>query len=156
MQRARAAERHHAAGAIVEAALAGVDAEGARHVLADDVMDAPGRAHEIEVERLGDAVAHRGLGGGAVERHGAAEEEAGIEVAEHEVGVRQRRPGSALAIAGGPRIGAGAARADAQEAAVVDLGDAAPPAPISIMSMPVCGSEAAPWRNSCMRATSML
>ena len=120
-----AAERHHAARAIVEAALGGVDAEGAGHVLADDVVDAPGRAQRLEAERLGDAVADGRLGGGAVERHGAAEEEAGIEIAEHEVGVRQRRLGAAAAIAGGPRIGAGAARADAQEAAVVDLGDAA-------------------------------
>ena len=111
--------------AIVEAALAGVDAEGARHVLADDVVDAPGRAQRLEPERLGDAVADRRLGRRPVERHRAAEEEAGVEIAEHEVGVGQRRPGAAAAVAGRTRIGAGAARADAQQAAIVDLGDAA-------------------------------
>jgi hypothetical protein len=129
MQRPGAAERHHAAGAVVEAVLAGVDAERAGHVLVDDVVDTPGGTQDFQAERLGHAVLDGILGCRPIERHGAAQEEAGIEKAQHQVGVGQRRPGTAAGVAGGARIGPGAARADAQQAAVVDVGDAAPAGP---------------------------
>ena len=55
----------------------------------------------------------------------AAEERAGPDGADHDMRVGRRGLGAALAVAGRPGIGAGALRADAQHAAIVDPGDRA-------------------------------
>ncbi len=60
-----------------------------------------------------------------VERHPAAEEVAGIEVAEHEVGVGDGRLGAAAAVADRAGIGAGRVGPDAQQAERVDARDRA-------------------------------
>src|SRR5688572_1368342 len=112
MERTRAAECHHAGVAIVEAALRRMNAEGACNVLADDVVNAPGRAQGLELQRLADILGNGLLRGRLVELHLAAEEEVRVEIAENEIGVGQRRPRTALAVAGGTRHGAGTARAD--------------------------------------------
>ena len=78
----------------------------------------------LSAERLGDLLLDRALGGRDVELHLPAEEILRIEHAEHEVGVGRRRLGAAAAVAGRARIGAGAARPDAQ-LAEFDRGDAA-------------------------------
>ncbi len=57
--------------------------------------------------------------------HAAAEEIAGVEPAEKEIGVGDGRFGAALAVAGGTGRGAGALRTDPEETAGVDPGDAA-------------------------------
>ena len=62
----------------------------------------------------------RGVG---VELQVAAEARLAAQPAEHEIGIRDRRPRAALAVAGGPRHGFGADRPDAQRPAVVDPGD---------------------------------
>ena len=60
-----------------------------------------------------------------VERHAAAEEEAGIVVAEHEIGVGHRRLRAAHAVAGRTGVGARRMRADLEQADLVDRRDRA-------------------------------
>ena len=62
----------------------------------------------------------RGVG---VEAQAAAEAGLAAQPAEDEVGIRDRRPRAALAVAGGSRHGFGAHRPDAQRPAIVDPGD---------------------------------
>ena len=107
MRRAGAAECHHAGAAIIEAALRGMDAEGARHVFIDDLMHAPGGAINCHTERLGDACIYRGACRRDIELHIAAEEKIRIEIAEHQIGIGQRRLAAAFAVARRARIGAG-------------------------------------------------
>ena len=112
MQRPRATEADHAARAIVEAALCGVDAKGPRHVLANDVVDAPSGAQGGELQRSAYVLRDRCLRRRAVEPHGTAQEEAVVEIAEHEICVGQRRLGTALSVAGRARHCASTARSD--------------------------------------------
>ena len=60
-----------------------------------------------------------------VEGHVAAEEVVGVEDAEQQIGVGDRRLGAALAVAGRARVGAGRLRPDLQQAEVVDPGERA-------------------------------
>ena len=69
--------------------------------------------------------ADRRLRGAAVQRHGAAEEVAGVEVAEHQVGVGHRRPLAAAPVARGAGLGARALRAHLGQAHAVDVRDRA-------------------------------
>ena len=69
-------------------------------------------------------LAQRALGGLDVELHLAAEEAVGAEPAEHQIGVGDGRLLAAEAVAGRPRLRAGALRADAQ-GAVLDARDRA-------------------------------
>ena len=79
---------------------------------------------ERQPELLGEPA--DGLDGGlAVERHPAAEEALRVEPAEHDVRVADRRLLAAVAVAGRAGVGARAARADAEGAALVDVGDRA-------------------------------
>ena len=101
----------------------------------DHLVDAPGgprRARPSGSRRPARSAASRRRD---VERHAAAEEEAGIVVAEHQVGVGDRRLRAAPAVAGRAGIGAGGMRADLaagrpRRCAAIEP----PPAPISIMS----------------------
>src|SRR6185503_20546499 len=106
-------------------ALEHVEPCGRRHVLVDDVVDAPRRARQIEPERLADLRADRRLGGGAVELHAPAREVFGIDVAQNEIGVGDRRLDSALAVTRGSRARARASRPHAHEAEAVDGRDTA-------------------------------
>ena len=66
--------------------------------------------------------------GRARRRHvepGLADRPLGIDAAEHDLGVRQRRPRIAAAVAGRSRHRAGAIRSDLQEPAAIDRGDRA-------------------------------
>ena len=83
-------------------------------------MGAVGSVLDVDAEALGDALgegAARGLG---IELQGTAHEMAGIEVAQHKVGVGHRRDGAALAIGDGPGLGTGALGADLERAAAID------------------------------------
>ena len=121
---AGAAEADHGVAARVPALLHDVDARGGGHALGDDAVDAPRRLNWREAEAAADR-GERALGGGAIERHAAAEEEGGIVVAEQQVSVGNGGLGAAAAVAGGAGIGAGGMRADAQQADLVDGGDGA-------------------------------
>ena len=122
VQRSRSAHRHHRVAARVAPLLHDVHAGRASHVLAHQVVDAPGRLRDREPEARGEP-RHRGLRGGGVERHPPAEEVAGVEIAEQQVRVGHRRPGAALTVAGGSGLGAGAVGSDLQQAEVVHAGD---------------------------------
>ena len=87
-------------------------------------MDAARRGEPVDPELRGDTV-DRGFGGRPVETAPAAEKARRIEIAEHQIGVGDRRGCAAGAIAGGAGDGAGALRADMQDAAGVDPGDRA-------------------------------
>ena len=115
-----------AVAAGVAALLDDVAAGGGGHVLADDLVDAPGRLHGGQAEGAGDTV-DGPPGGVLVEGHAPAQEEVRVQVAQQQVGVGHRGFGTAEAVAGGPRVGAGAARSHLQEAQLVDPGDAAAP-----------------------------
>ena len=124
MGRSGAAEPDHGIGARVAALLDDVDARGGGHAFRHHAMDAPGGLHGGQPERPADAVECRRRGT-AVQRHAAAEEEAGVVVAEQEVGVGHGRLGASAPVAGRAGRGAGGMRADAEQAHLVDPGDGA-------------------------------
>ena len=68
---------------------------------------------------------HRRLGRVAVERHAAAGKAGRVDAAEQQIGVGHGRRGAAAAVAGRPRIGAGAVRPDGDPLQPVDAGDRA-------------------------------
>ena len=118
------AEADHGVMARVLALLDEMDAGGGTHALDHDLVDAPGGFLDRKAEWRG----HRRDGLACrleVERHAAAEEEAGVVIAEHQIGVGHGRLHAAHAIAGRARIGAGRMRADLEQADLVDRGDRA-------------------------------
>ncbi len=119
-----AAEADHRIAARVLALLDEVDAGSARHVLADDLVDAPCGLHRGDVERLGDGL-QRLVGRVEVERHSAAEEEGRIVIAERDAGVGDGRLVAALSVAGGAGRGTGGVRTHLKQADLVDGGDGA-------------------------------
>jgi hypothetical protein len=104
--------------------LGDVHARGVGHVLVDEVVDAPGEACDGEAGALGEW-AHGRLGCGEIDGHAAADEIGGVEVAEHQVGIGDRRLCAAPAVGGGARLGARADGPDLQEADVVEISDGA-------------------------------
>ena len=118
MQGAGAAEREQRVLPRVDAALDGHDAKRAHHLGVGDADDPLGAGERIEVEFAGER-GDRALGCVAVERDAAGERRVGAEVAEEQVRVGHRRLGPAAPVAGGPGLGPGGARPDAQRAARV-------------------------------------
>jgi len=125
VHRAGTPEREDGERARVPATLQDVDPRRARHALVDRLVDAPGRLLHGEAEGLGDPGLDGPPGGVGVQRHPAAQEEAGVEVAEHQVGVRHRRLLPAQPVGGRPGVGAGRVRAHAKQPQRVDAGDRA-------------------------------
>ena len=124
MRRTGAAEAHHGVGARVPALLHDMDARRGGHVLHHHAVDAPRRVDRAEAE-LSAHVRQRALRRVAIQRHAAAEEEAGIVIAQQQIGVGHRRFRAAARVARRPRIGARRMRADAQQSHLVDRGDRA-------------------------------
>ena len=101
-----------------------VHARGARHLLGDDLINAPRRILYAHVQLFGqsrDCLA-RLLG---VEFHRAAQEKIGIEIAQKQARVRDGGLRTALGVAGGPRHRARALRADPNQPQAAYLRDAA-------------------------------
>src|SRR6185503_2117 len=71
---AGAAERDHRAAPVVDAALRGVDAERARHVLVDHFVDTGRRALEFDAQRARHVFCDRALRERDIELHRTAEE----------------------------------------------------------------------------------
>ena len=109
----------------VLAALDRVDARGARHALVGQLVDAPGRLHGAETERPPDPLGDRVPSGVPVEPHLAAEEEVGVEIPQHEVGVGHGRLRAAEAVRHRPGPRPRALGADEEPAKRVDAGDRA-------------------------------
>ena len=101
-------------------------AHAGRHVHVDEVVDARRRLLDGDAQRVGDGRERRPCGLD-VEPHPAGERVVRAEVAEHEVGVGDRRQGAAAAVRGRPGLGAGALRADVQQPALVHRRDRAAP-----------------------------
>ena len=108
MQRPGAAERREHEIARVVAALHRDDLQDLRHGVIDDVDDGGRRGGHIDAERLREPLAHRGFGGGMIDRQLAAEQRGAVEIAEQQVAVGDGRLGAAAAVAHRARIGAGA------------------------------------------------
>ena len=125
VDRAGAAEREHGDAAQVRALLDRVHPRRRGHVLVDELVDAGRGVGDRQAERVGDRRRAPRSVGGEVERHVAAEEVAGVEQPEREVGVGDRRRGAAAAVARRAGVGAGGLRADLEQAELVDAGEAA-------------------------------
>ena len=126
VQRPRPAEDHHARPAVVDTPLGGMDAKGpgATSSLITSCMP-QAASHEIDAERVCHLRGYRPACRILVERHLAAEEGAGAEIAQQKIGIRQGRPLPSPAVAGRPRVGARATRPHRQSAALVGAGKAA-------------------------------
>ena len=124
VQRAGAAEGQQREVARVEAALDQHRAERAHHVVVGDLHDGERRLLRGAPKGLGDA-RDRLLRRCHVEGHLAAEEVLGVDAAEQQVGVGDRRALAAGAVAGGAGVRARALGPHPQHAALVDPGDGA-------------------------------
>ena len=108
--------------------VAGIDDDAADEVgglLVLDGADGGGGVFDRHAQRRRDGVADRVFGGALRQFAAAAEKIIRVENAEHQIGVGHGRLGAAGLVAGRPRRGAGAARPDAQIAALIDPGDGA-------------------------------
>ena len=124
VHRARAAEGDEREVARVVAALHRDEPQRARHVLVDDVEHPLRRLVHVEAERVADLL-HGRLRRLDVELHLAAEQSR-RQVPDDHVRIGDGRLGAALAVAGGPGLGAGRLRADAKRAGHLgDVGDRA-------------------------------
>ncbi len=97
MQRTAAAGAEQGVAPRILAALGDMHARGTRHVLIDDVVDAPGELLHAQSRLVGDG-GHGRPRGREVDFHRPAGEKVGIEIAEQEIGVGHRRPRSTQSI----------------------------------------------------------
>ncbi len=124
VERPGAAEGDEREVAGIEAALHRDQADGIGHVLIHRADD--GECRILRRERQGLAQPGEGrMRGGKIQRHGPAEEEGGIETAQHQIGVGDGGHLAAAAIGDRPGLGPGALRPDMQQTALVDPGDGA-------------------------------
>ena len=124
MHRARAAGRQQGVFGRDAAALGDRHARRAGHVLVDHVVHAEGAASDLDAQRFGQTV-EGAVGRGAIDLHGAAQEEVGIEIAQSEIGVGHRGLGAAAAVAGRPGLGAAALGSDIERAELRPVRDRA-------------------------------
>ena len=125
MHPAGAAERGEGELARVQAALDADHPQRAHHLGVGHAHDAQRRLLRVEPERLARR-RQRALGQLAPQRHLAAAQLRAVgEQPEEQVGVRHRGVLAAAVVAGGPRLGARGARADAQRPAGVGARDRA-------------------------------
>ena len=102
-----------------------MDARGGRHVFAHHLAD-PERSHlRLQVERRADAGCQRVRRGLLVKHDAPAREFRRVDAPHRQIGIGDRGPGAALAVAGRPRLGARALRPHGDAAQAVDDGDGA-------------------------------
>ena len=129
MQRRSAAEGdHHAIGDVL-AVLDRMNAGGVRHVLVDHLADAEGSRDRFERKRPADIAIDRPFGRLTVQLDGAASEIVGVELAEHQVCVGDRRAIAAAIVAGRSGLRAGALRSGLDPSHRIDPGDRAAAGP---------------------------
>src|SRR5438046_3974896 len=107
----------------VAAALDPVDAGGGGHGLVCHAMAPPRCPRHVEAERAGDVLLDAATRGLPTQAHAPAQEELGVEIAEQEVRVGDRREATPEAVAGGTGVGARAVGTDLQEAHPVHARD---------------------------------
>ncbi len=66
-----------------------MDAEGAGNIFTGDVVDTISGALDLELQRVGHLSANHLLGFVAVKLHLATEKEIGVQISEHQIGVRE-------------------------------------------------------------------
>src|SRR6185312_15847833 len=96
----------------------------ARHVLIDDIADAPSRIARAHFELACQSL-YGARGRLHIQSHFAAKEIGRAQIAEEEVGVRHSRVGAATAITGRPRYGAGRFRSDIEQSQPIAMRDRA-------------------------------
>ena len=125
VQRPRAAEgKEHEVARIVSARKRH-HADRARHLVVRNAHDRRRHVHRIEPERLAERFGEDGFDLPEIGFSLDPEEFLRIEPSEHEVRVGDRRLGAAAPVADRPRMGARAARPDAQHAVLAEVGDRA-------------------------------
>ena len=124
MERARTAERHQRVVARIAPALGRDELDGAHDVGVGELQCRGSGLLDAQRKALGQRLEGAACGF-AVELHTAAEEGTRPDRADDDMGVGGRGLGAAAAITGRAGIGAGALRADAQHAAIVDPGERA-------------------------------
>ena len=129
VQRPGAAERQQRELARVDAALDGHHPQRPDHLGVGDVEDPLRALAQARGRARSPSAPTAALGRLASSSSAARERRVGVEVAEHEVRVGDRRLLAAVAVARGPGPGARRARADAQRAAGVAQAIDPPPAP---------------------------
>ena len=127
MNRAAAAEGDQGQSARVDAALDRDRTQRPDHVGVGQLADALGGALGGQAERGRDLALDRGAGEIGLEPKRATGEAGRVEQAEGDVGIGDRGQGAALAVAGGSGLGAGGARPDLEQAALVDRQRSSPP-----------------------------
>ena len=126
VQRAAAAERHGDETSRIVAAFDRDEPDRAGHAGVGDLHDRCRRRRGVETERRADMRRDGAFGRFDIERfQPAAERARRVDAAEHDLGIGQRRPRVALAVAHGSGHRAGAFRADLEQAAAIDRGDRA-------------------------------
>ena len=124
-ERAGAARGDERELARVVAAAHRVELDRLRHPELLDLKRAERRLLEVDAEPVGDRL-HRRLGELDVEEHPPSEQASvGPQAPEQELGVGRGRELAAAAVAGGTGVGARRLRADAEDAALVDVRDRA-------------------------------
>ena len=129
MQRRAAAEGDQIVLVDHGAALDGMHAGGAGHVLGHHLVDGISRHVGRQSQPFGDVTVERALGGVEIERDRAAGEMRRIDGSQHDIGVGHRRMAPAAAIARGPRLGAGAFRPHSHAFQYIEPGNRAAACP---------------------------
>ena len=122
VQRPRSAEGDEAELPRIEAPFNRQHSDRVRHVFIRDLDDRLGGLLHREADAASQ-LGNRGTRLGDVERHLAAEEEAGIEAAQDQIGIGDRRVRPSPSVAHGARIRPGALRPNLEQAALVNPGD---------------------------------
>ena len=126
MHRAGAAEGEQGVAPRIVSALDGGVADQVAHLGVDDAVDGAGRLGDAHAQGPGHLLRHRPARGVHVEGDLAAEEVLGVQVSQDQAGIGHRGFGAAAVVAHRTGVGAGAARADLQEAGpLLEPGDAA-------------------------------
>ena len=122
VRRCRTTRPHQHEVARIVAAFHRDAADAVDHVAVDDGVHAVGGTLDGNPQWIGDFL-HRLAGLLEIERQLAAEQAIGIEIAQHQIGIRCRRFGTALPVAGRPWFRARRLRADLDEAERVNPAD---------------------------------
>jgi hypothetical protein len=122
----RAAERKQHEIARVVPARERNHADRAGHAIVGDAQDRRGHLDAVQPERPAELLGKDRLDPAHIGGPGNSEQAPGVEPAEHEVRIGDRRLGAAASVADRSGMRAGAARADLQHAVLAQVGDRAP------------------------------
>ena len=125
MHRARATEGQHRKSARIVALFDDVHSGGVGHTFVHHTMNSKCRIFDTQTKRLRNVRVNRALRCVPMKRHLSAQKKSGIEVPQHQIRIGHRGPCATASVASRPGIGAGAGRANAQQAKRIKPGDTA-------------------------------